>query len=88
MKNTEKNNLLKWASSLSDEELKDEYYSSVYDSLGSQTDEMYELGYDIRDIEEREAYEKFLCEKSDILGSLCEKRGITLWERDNANGGN
>ncbi|MDE6054417.1 MAG: hypothetical protein K2G55_11785 [Lachnospiraceae bacterium] len=81
MKKSEKNVLLEWAISLSDKELEDAYYSSVYDSLGSETDEMYELGYDIRDIKEREAYEKYLCEKSDILGSLCEKRNIMLWER-------
>ncbi len=83
MKKSDKNVLLKWANSLSDEELKDEYYSSVYDSLGSQIDKMYELGYDSRDIEERESYEKNLSEKADILGSLCEKRDIMLWERDN-----
>lgn len=83
MKKSDKNVLLKWANSLSDEELKDEYYSSVYDSLGSQIDKMYELGYDSRDIEERESYEKYLSEKADILGSLCEKRDIMLWERDN-----
>ena len=54
MKRLEKNNLIKWANTLSDKELKDEYYDAVYDSLGSQTDKMYELGYDMRDIEERE----------------------------------
>lgn len=80
MKKSDKNALLKWAGNLSDEELKNEYYKSVYDSLGSQTDKMYELGYDIRDIEERESYEKYLSEKSDILGSLCENRNIILWE--------
>ena len=59
MKKSEKNVLLEWAISLSDKELEDAYYSSVYDSLGSETDEMYELGYDIRDIKEREACEKY-----------------------------
>lgn len=81
MKKSEKNALLKWAENLTDEELKDEYYDAVYNSLGSLTEDMYELGYDIRDIEEREKHEKFLSEKADILGSLCEKRGIKLWEK-------
>lgn len=80
MKRSDKNALLKWAGNLTDEELEDEYYRSVLDSLGSQIDEMYELGYDIRDIKECESYERYLCEKADILGSLCEKRGIRLWE--------
>ena len=81
MKKSEKNALLKWAENLTDEELKDEYYDAVYNSLGSLTENMYELGYDIRDIEEQEEHEKFLSEKTDILGSLCEKRGIKLWEK-------
>lgn len=41
---------------------------------------MYELGYDIRDIQERERYEKYLCEKSDLLRTCCEQRGIELWK--------
>ena len=83
MKKSERNAIVKWAGSVSDKELTDEYYNSVYDSLGSQTDKMYELGYDIRDIMERESYERYLGERSDILGSLCEERGIILWEWDN-----
>lgn len=40
MKLKERNSLVKWANTLSDKELKDKYYAAVYDSLGSQTDEM------------------------------------------------
>lgn len=54
MKRSERNSLAKWANTLIDKELKDKYYAAVYDSLGSQTNEMYELGYDMRDIEEQE----------------------------------
>ena len=85
MKLKEKNSLIKWANTLSDKELKDEYYEAVYDSLGSQTDKMYELGYDMRDIKERELYEKYLCEKADILENICVERGIGLWEEDEEN---
>lgn len=85
MKLKEKNNLVKWVNTLSDKELKDEYYDAVYDSLDSQTDKMYELGYDMRDIEEREGYEKYLCEKADFLENICIKRGIGLWDEDKEN---
>jgi len=80
MKKEDKNALIKWAETLSDEELEKKYYDSVYDSLGSQVDEMYERGYDMRDIEERRKYEKYLAEISSLLGQLCEERGIELWK--------
>ena len=82
MKRSEKNNLVKWANTLSDEELKDKYYAAVYDSLGSQTGKMHELGYDTRDIKEQEKYEKYLCEKVNVLENICTKRGIRLWDED------
>ena len=82
MKLKEKNSLIKWVNTLSDKELKDKYYAAVYDSLGSQTDEMHELGYDMRDIKEQEEYEKYLCEKADILENICVERGIGLWNED------
>lgn len=80
MKKSEKNALLKWAEKLTDEKLEEEYYKAVDDSLGSQTEDMYELGYDIRDIMEREKHEKYLCEKASVLGVLCESRGIKVWD--------
>lgn len=86
MKKAEKNALIKWAKTLSNEELEKEYYKSVYDCLGSQVDEMYERGYDMRDIQEREKFEDYLCQKSDILEALCAERGIELWKRDEPEG--
>jgi len=82
MKKSDRNALLKWAEHLTDEELEKEYYDAVNDSLGSQTEDMYELGYDMTDIREREKYEKYLAEKASILEALCGERGIKLWERD------
>ena len=79
MKKKDKNAILKYANELTDEELKEEYYKAVYNSLGSLTEDMYELGYDKRDIEEREMHKKYLGEKADILEMLCEERGISLW---------
>ena len=80
MKASEKNALLEWVNALTDEELEKEYYKSVYDSLGSEADKMYELGYDMVDIKERQEYEKYLADKSRVLEELCEERGIKLWE--------
>lgn len=82
MTKSERNQTIKWANSLSDEGLKGEYYDSVFDCLGSQAEEMYERGYDMQDIREREKYEKWLGEKSDLLEMLCEERGIKLWRDD------
>lgn len=81
MTQKERNAFVKWAKALSDAELENEYYDAVYDSLGSQTEAMYELGYDMRDIQEREEFEKFLSIKADILENECLLRGIKLWEK-------
>lgn len=81
MTQKERNVLVRWIKALSDAELETEYYNAVYDSLSSQTEAMYELGYDMQDIKEQEAFEKFLREKSDILENECLKRNIKLWEK-------
>lgn len=72
--------LKNWTNTLTDEELKKEYYDTLYDSLGSQTEEMYERGYDIVDILEREKYEKWMSRRSTMLEMICSERGIKLWE--------
>ena len=72
--------LKKWTDTLTDEQLKKEYYDAVFDTLGSQAEEMYERGYDIADIREREKYERWLLKQSDMLEDICRERGITLWE--------
>lgn len=80
MKKSEEKALLEWANKLSNDELESEYYKTVNECLGSQTEEMYERGYDIRDIKERERYEEYRNEKCKILERLCVERGIKLWE--------
>lgn len=80
MKKSERNNIIKWSKSVTDEELEKEYYNAVFNSLGSQCEEMYDLGYDLRDIREREQYEKYLSQRADLLANLCLERGIKLWE--------
>lgn len=80
MTKSERNQIIKWASTLTDKELENEYYDSVFDCLGSQAEEMYERGWDMVDIIEREKYEKWLGQRADLLEELCYKRGIKLWE--------
>ena len=57
-------------------------HNAVDTSLGSQCEDMYELGYDIADIAEREKYEKYLRKRADLIGALCEQRGIKLWKKE------
>lgn len=72
--------LKKWADTLTDEQLKKEYYDAVFDTLGSQAEEMYERGYDIADIREREKHERWLSRQSAMLEMICSERRIALWE--------
>lgn len=81
MTKAEKIEIEKWAELATDEELEKEYYNCVFSSLGSQAEDMYELGYDLVDIKEREQYEKLLCQKSSLLEELCHKRNIELWKK-------
>ena len=54
----------------------------MFKTLGSQAEEMYERGYDISDILEREKYERWLSRRSDMREDICSERGIKLWEED------
>lgn len=80
--------LKKWTDTLTDEELKKEYYDAVFDTLGSQAEEMYDRGYDIADIREREKHERWLSRQSDMLEELCRQRNIKLWDEEHDKKGN
>ena len=80
MTKSEKNKIIKWTNTLTDDELEKEYYDAVFDTLGSQAEEMYERGWDMQDVIEREKYEKYLGQRADLLESLCYGRDIKLWE--------
>ena len=80
MTKSEKNKIIQWANTLTNEELENEYYDAVWDTLGSEAELMYEQGWDEVDIREREKYEKWMCQKSELLEQLCTERGIKLWE--------
>ena len=81
MTKKEKKDLIHYAENLSDSELVAQYYDSVYYCLGSRSETMYELGYDVQDIKDAEELEDYLCCKSDILENECFIRGISLWEK-------
>ena len=80
MTKSEKNKIIKWTNTLTDKELEKEYYDTVFDTLGSQAEAMYEQGWDMQDVIEREKYEKYLSQRADLLESLCYGRGVKLWE--------
>ena len=80
MTKSERNRIITWASFLTNEELEKEYYDAAFKTIGSEAEEMYERGYDMQDILEREKYEKWLGQRADLLEMLCEERGIKLWE--------
>ena len=79
MTKSEKNEIIKWSNTVSNEELERTYYDTVYATLGTQIDDMYELDYDMTDILERKKYEKYMSQKVDLLEMLCVKRDIKLW---------
>ena len=83
MTKSEKNKIIKWASTLTDDELEKEFYRAVQDTLGSEAEEMYDRGYDMQDVIDREKYEDWLDQKCDLLERLCCERGIELWGEDN-----
>ena len=75
MTKSERNQIIKWVNTLTDEELEKEYYDAVFDTLGSQAEKMYERGWDMQDIIEREKYDKGYADgKRDAMDRLvrCE----------------
>lgn len=84
MTRTEKNSFTKWARGLSDEELEKQYYDMTFACLGSEAEEMYERGWEISDILEREKYERDLGVRQGVLEGICIERGIQLWKDGDA----
>ena len=79
MTKSERKQIIKWAKTLTDDELEKEYYRASLDTLDSQAEAMYEQGWDMQDVIERNEYEKWLDQKCDLLERLCCERGIELW---------
>lgn len=77
----ERNKILQKVAYMNDEQLEQEYYDSVYRTLGSEVEIMEERGYGEIDIKERRAYEKYQDEYADLLQVICTQRGIKLWDK-------
>lgn len=80
MTKSERSKIIKWANTLTNEQLEHETYEAIMDTLGSECEEMYERGWDMQDILEREKFETWLGQKADILEKLCAERGIELFK--------
>lgn len=81
MKKSEKQAIYQWAAGLSDKQLEQEYYDSVYSgACASCGEEMYDRGFAIEDCVAEDERAKYEREKDDIIESLCYKRGIKLWD--------
>lgn len=80
MTRKERNQILKWAKSLSDEELIKEYHKSLNDCCGSLCDEMYERGYDMVDIEYQAELENDYAKTHDLISKVCNERNIDPWK--------
>lgn len=78
MTKAEKNIILADIAVMSDKTLVDNTVELIYKSLGSQVNEMYERGYDLKDIIERQKYEKYISEKTALFQRCCTIRGIDL----------
>lgn len=80
MNKRDRRDFVRYLPGLSDFDLKAYYYQCVFESLGSEAEQMYELGYDVSDIVEREVYERELCERVDLIEAECSRRSIALWD--------
>lgn len=80
MKKREKDEIRDRAATMSDKELSEEYYNTVYSTLGSSSERMEECGYDARDIKEARQYERYLSEKASLLEESLSLDRVPLWE--------
>lgn len=78
----ERTEILCYCAMLNDKELLERYFEIEFSTLGTQTDQMYDLGYDLVDIREQARYEEYLGLKLDLYEEVCRKRGIKLRDDD------
>ena len=82
MKRRERIQLIKWADELSDKDLEDAYYDAVYDCLGSETEKMYELGYDPIDIQNKKNVKSILAKKLICWKSYAKDEGLSYGNKE------
>lgn len=66
---------------MNDDKLLSEYHEQLLNTLGTQTDKMYELGYSMEDIKERERFEKEISDELHLCEECLNKRGIDIWPK-------
>ena len=66
---------------MNDDQLLSEYHEQLLNTLGTQTDRMYELGYSMEDIKERERFEKEMSDELHLYEECLNKRGIDIWPK-------
>lgn len=80
MRLDQKKLIIKECNSMNDDQLIDYYHEILLRTLGSQVEDMYNLGYDMVDVEERISYEKYLIEELDIIEGLLKQRNLDPWK--------
>ena len=66
---------------MNDNQLLNEYHEQLLNTLGTQTDRMYELGYSMEDIKERERFEKEMSDELHLCEKCLNKREINIWPK-------
>lgn len=80
MRLDQKKSTIKECNSMNDDQLIDYYHETLFRTLGSQVEEMYDRGYEMADIKERISFEKYLREKCDVIMDVLRKRNLDPWE--------
>ena len=82
---SEVNRIIKENTALSNEDLLNKDFDIVYrDVLGSQAEQMEEVGWNESDVKERREYEHYMGCYADILEGMLQERGLNPW-KDYAN---
>lgn len=85
MKKLRKSEIIKENKLLSNIELLHKYFDIVYhDCLGSQAEQMEEVGWDESDVKARREYEDYMNIYADILEGMLQERSADPW-KDYAN---
>lgn len=77
----EYNQLKRKYMTMTDDDLRREYFKILYnDVLGSRSEAMAEAGYEISDIEEQRELEEYADMATEIISTILLERGIDVWE--------
>lgn len=80
MRLNQKKLIIKECVSMTDEKLIDYYHDILFLTLGTQVEDMQDMGYDMADIKERIRFEKYLIEKCDVIADILKERNLDPWK--------